>query len=405
MVVKTLHTPISTYNVRTMAFVRFFGTLNFLTPVLTLFYFNRGLEPSHILWLQIFWSGAVLLGEVPGGVVADRYGAKLSFLIGVTVKIASLIILIFAYDPWLFFLSSAINGLAATFFSGATEALIYESLKEDGQQHQMDRAVGKIQSASFVALLFAVIFGSFYANQLQNEDFIFLISIGLLSHVVELVLIILLKKPEMMLPYRDNPFTQVMDGIRAIKKAPLLLLLFLNFTLVFIPADSVYEAFNQPLFTNAGLPVYMIGVLYAAASVLGFITSQSVGWFSTHFSRKFLMFVTGILAALGLFLSAIWGEMLWLVIGSFFVIRLGQTIRDPIYSQLSNDLIPSNVRATTLSLISVLDSALDLMIFGLLAVIALNNIKMILIVSSIIALAGTLIPIQKKFSQKIDFKN
>lgn len=386
---------ISTHNIRILSWVKFFGTLNFLAPVLTLFYMDRGLEASHILWLQIFWSGAVLLGEVPGGVVADRYGAKVSFLFGSTVKISSLVLLIFAHDPWMFFLFSFINGLSVTFFSGADEALIYESLKEDNKHHRMDWAMGKIQSAGFMAMIFAVIFGSYFANDLKNEQFITLIVLGLIFHVIEFFIIFFVRSPASSASYRDNPFTQVVSGVKVIIKAPQLLLLFLNFTLVFIPADSVYEAFNQPIFTNAGLPVYMIGFLYALAAVGGVIVSRSVGWFTSRFSRKLLMTITGGLAAVGLCLSAMFGEILWLVIGAFFIIRISQSMRYPIYSQLSNDLIPSNIRATTLSLISVLDSAFDLVIFGLLSVIAINGLTHILIASSIIALIGTLIPIQR----------
>ena len=387
---------ISSHNIRVMFWIRFFGTINFIAPVLTLFYFARGLEPIHIILLQLFWSGAVLLGEVPGGVVADRFGAKVSFLIGVLLKISSIILLIFAYDPWMFFLFSTINGFAVTFFSGADEALIYESLKEDNDHHRMDRAMGKIQSAGFVSMILAVLFGAYLARDLQNEQFVILLGLGLIFHLFELLLIFLVKSPRNSASYRDNPFTQVVSGIKAIRKAPTLLLLFMNFTLVFIAADSVYEAFNQAIFTNAGVPVVMIGVLYAVAAIGGFVISQSVGWFTSQFSRKLLMGVTGGLAASGLFLSAMFGEMLWVVIGAFFVLRLGQAIRDPIYSQLKNDLIPSNIRATTLSLISVLDSAFDLLIFGLLAFFAFSGVSGILIASSFVALIGTFIPLQAK---------
>ncbi|MBM7663484.1 MFS family permease [Bacillus mesophilus] len=339
-------------------------------------------------------------GEVPGGIVADRFGAKVSFLIGVVLKIGSLVVLIFAQDPWMFFLFSAINGLSVTFFSGADEALIYESLKEDNDHHRMDRAMGKIQSAGFVSMILAVIFGAYFAKDLQDEQFVFLIVLGLIFHVVELLLIFFVKNPSNYGSYRENPFTQVVSGVRAIRKAPTLLLLFINFTLVFIPADSVYEAFNQPIFTSAGVPVVMIGVLYALAAVLGFVTSQSVGWFTSRFSRTLLMNVTGGLAAVGLLLSALLGELLWIVIGAFFILRMGQAIRRPIYSQLKNDLIPSEIRATTLSLISVLDSAFDLIIFGLLSLIALKGLTGILIASSVIALIGTITPIQIKNSGK-----
>jgi MFS family permease len=389
-----IHT-ISTHNIRTLFWVRFFGTINFIAPVLTLFYMGRGLDATHILWLQLFWSGAVLIGEVPGGVVADRYGAKTSFLIGQVIKIGSIVLLIFAYEPWMFFLFSFLNGFSVTFFSGADEALIYESLKEDNVHDKMDQAMGKIQSAGFISMLLAVVFGAYIARDLKDEQFILLLILGLVFHLVEFFLLFLVKSPANSGSYRHNPFKQVVSGIKAIRKAPQLLLLFLNFTLVFIPADSVYEAFNQPILKNAGFPVMMIGVIYALAAIGGYVASQSVGWFTNHFSRKLLMNITGGLAVLGLLVSAIYGETLWLVIGGFFIIRLSQTIRYPIYSQLTNDLIPSNIRATTLSLISVLDSAFDLVIFGLLMSVAVSGLTGILIASSFIALLGTITPIQK----------
>ncbi|MBB6452478.1 MFS family permease [Salirhabdus euzebyi] len=391
---------LSTHNIRVMFWIRFFGTINFIAPVLTLFYYERGLEPIHILMLQLFWSGAVLLGEVPGGVVADRFGPKVSFLIGVIIKIGSISLLIYAYEPWMFFLFSALNGLSVTFFSGADEALIYESLKEDGKHNQMDWAMGKIQSAGFVSMILAVLFGAYLAQDLQNEQFILLILLGLLFHLVELVLIFFVRNPKNTGTFKANPFKQVTAGVKAIRKEPTLLLLFINFTLVFIPADSVYEAFNQPIFTNAGLPVVMIGVMYALAATLGYMTSQSVGWFSSKFSRKSLMFVTGILAAIGLFVSAVFGETLWIVLGAFFLLRIGQAMRGPIYSQLKNDLIPSEIRATTLSLISVLDSAFDLIVFGMLSLVAFDGLTGILIASSLIALAGTLTPIQRRVKRE-----
>jgi MFS family permease len=394
MTMKT--TSISKHNINVMFWISFFGTINFIAPVLTLFYLGRGLEPLHILWLQLFWSGAVLLGEVPGGVVADRFGPKVSFFIGVMLKIGSLIFLIFAVEPWMFFLFSALNGFSVTFFSGADEALVYESLKEDDEHHRMDRAMGKIQSAGFISMIMAVLFGAYFASDLKDEQFVTLIIIGAAFHVVELLLIFFLRSPSQYGNYRENPFTQVASGIKAIRKAPALLLLFINFTLVFIPADSVYEAFNQPIFTEAGLPVVMIGILYALAAVGAFFISQSVGWLTNRFSRVLLMNVTGAVAALALFLSAVYGESLWVVLGAFFLLRLGQAMRGPIYSQLKNDLIPSEIRATTLSLISVLDSAFDLVVFGLLSVIAFKGITGILVVSSIVALIGTLTPIHYK---------
>ncbi|GGE34521.1 hypothetical protein GCM10011391_11490 [Pullulanibacillus camelliae] len=289
----------------------------------------------------------------------------------------------------------ALNGLSTTFFSGADEALIYESLKEEKKHHLMDKAMGNIQSVGFIAMLMAVIFGSYIAKDLHHQQFIFLIYLGLAFHLLECLLIFFIKSPNYIGSFHDNPFKQVGAGIQAIRKAPQLLFLFLNYTLVFIPADSVYEAFNQPLFKNAGLPVFFIGIVYALAAIGGYLASKYVGWLTLHFPRKWVMHLTGLLTVLGLFLSAVFQQTLGLILGAFFLLRIGQAMRYPIYSQWSNDLIPSSIRATTLSLLSVLDSAFDLIIFGSLSAIAIKGLTGILLASSGVALMGVLFLIKR----------
>jgi MFS family permease len=166
-------------NSRILLWVQFFGSINFLQPVITLFYMERGLTATSIFLVLMCWSGAVLLGEVPSGVFADRYGAKASFLTGEVIKILSFAILFFANEPWMFFLYSALNGFSVTFFSGADEALIYESLRESQEEHLMDRTMGKIQSAGFISAMMAVLFGAYAAHGLKDDQFQSLIAGGL----------------------------------------------------------------------------------------------------------------------------------------------------------------------------------------------------------------------------------
>lgn len=393
---KHLSQTLAGHNIRVMFWVHFFGGISFLAPVLTLFYSARGLSASEILIVLMFWSGAVLLGEVPTGVYADRFGAKVSFLTGTILKIVSVLLLFVAYEPWVFFLYSFINGFSATFFSGADEALIYDSLKESGHENQMDQAMGRIQSAGFISMIFAVLFGAYLAKDLQNEQFILLIGLSLLFYLVELVLVLRVKPPTKDTFHKENPFSQVKSGLKVIRQAPQLLIMFLNVSLVFIPAGAVYSYFDQPLMTEAGLPVYLIGVMYALASLIGYVASNSIGWLTGRFSRVFLMNVTGLLAVGGLILSALFSNSLFIILGAFFILRYVRAIRYPIYSQLSNDLIPSNVRATTISLLSIVDSMLDLVVFATLSTVALTgHISSVLIGCAIIALVGTALPIRK----------
>jgi MFS family permease len=391
---------IASHNIRVLFWISFFGTISFLQPVLTLFYFERGLTSSQILILLMFWSGAVLIGEVPTGMFADRFGAKYSFLCGSVLKIISIVLLLFAYDPWMFFLYSFINGFSVTFFSGADEALIYDSLKESNEENRMDHAMGKIQSATFVSMLIAVIFGSYLAKDLADSQFNLLIILGLAFHLIEVFFVLKIKQPSMDSFKRENPFSQIKSGLHVIRQAPELLLMFLNVTLVFIPAGAVYQYFDQPLMKEAGLPVYLIGVFYAISAVMGYFASNSIGWMTAKVSRVKLMSVSGLLAVIGLLLSALFGSSLWIVLGSFFVLRLVRAIRYPIYAQLSNDLIPSGIRATTISLLSIVDSVLDLVVFGVLSTIAVTGYSTVLIGCAFIALLGTILPIKSVSMQK-----
>lgn len=381
------------HNIKYLFWSQLFGSIRFITPVLTLFYFSRGLDESLILLVMTFFSLGVLVGEVPTGIFADRFGAKRSFLVGSILGIGSHALLLWAYEPWIFFLSSALTGIAATFFSGADEALIYESLLLSNEEDRMDKAMGQIGSAKFLVTIIVVIIGAILAQDLSDDQFNRLILLSLFFMSIEFVLLLFIKNPPNQGVYTNDIRSQVKEGFFAIKKHPQVLWMFLNITLVFIPATAIFEKFDQKLLVDAGLPVYLIGIVYAAAAIIGFIASRSIGWMTSKFNRVSLLFMTGLFAVAGLVVVALFTSHLGTILGVLLVLKLVSAIRYPVYSQLSNEIIPSNVRATTISLLSILDSGFDILIFLTVSSFALTGFSMIFMVCAGIALVGTLIPV------------
>ncbi|WP_404451826.1 MFS transporter [Virgibacillus necropolis] len=381
-------------NVRVLFWAELFGSVRFIQPVLALFYFARGLDEASILWVLLFWSTGVLIGEVPTGMFADRYGAKLSFMIGAILSMASHGMLIWAYEPWIFFASSLLSGFAVTFFSGADEALIYESLKESNEENLMDKALGIIQSAQFVVMVFVLIIGAIIAKDLTNDQFILLILLGLVFQSIQIVLLFFVKNPTNVGNYREKPFKQVKEGMLAIKRAPQVFWMFLNITLVFIPTAAIFNVFNDKLLSDAELPVYLIGFVFACLAILSFFVSRSIGWITSRISRITVLYVTGAMGVMGLLIVAYYRETLWILLIVMVILRFVQTVRYPVYAQLANDIIPSHVRATTISLLSIIDSVCDLIIFGSVAGIAVYGFEKIFLVSAAIALVGVLLPIR-----------
>ncbi len=396
---------ISRRNITVLFWVNFFGTISFLQPVLTLFYVKNGLSEADILVILMCWSGAVLIGEIPTGVFADRFGARKSFITGALLKLVSIGVLLLADSLLMFMLFSLLNGLSVTFFSGADEALIYESLKRDNKHHKMDEAMGHIQSAGFISMIIAVLIGSFIARDLLIAQFKFLILLSMISYVIEFLLLFLIREPSDNHRISDTSLRKIVDGIKVIKKAPQLLLMFLNLTLVFIPTVAVFQKFDQPLMVDAGLPVYLLGSVYAIGALLAFFSSRSIGALHKKFSYTFLMYGSGFLSAIGLITAALFQTQLWIVLFVVLFLRWIGAIRYPIYSQLSNNIIPSHVRATTISLLSILDSAFDMIVFLLLTGFAHEGIRGVLIGASCIALFGSFLPIQKKQNRAIQGKS
>ncbi|WP_347549980.1 hypothetical protein ABFG93_00145 [Pseudalkalibacillus hwajinpoensis] len=101
-------------------------------------------------------------------------------------------------------------------------------------------------------------------------------------------------------------------------------------------------------------------------------------------------------------MAALLHERLWIILFVVLFLRWVGAIRYPIYSQLSNDMIPSHVRATTISLLSILDSIFDLLVFTLLIVFAAKGVQSILIGAACIALMGSMLPIKEKGKRGIE---
>ncbi|WP_237757614.1 hypothetical protein [Geobacillus sp. PA-3] len=165
-------------------------------------------------------------------------------------------------------------------------------------------------------------------------------------------------------------------------------------TLVFIPTTAIFENFSDKLLYDAGLPVSFIGVVLGSLAVFSFVVSRSIGWLTTRFSRIGLMHATGALGVLALVIVALDGDALFSLFGAMVALRFVRTVRYPVYSQLSNALIPSHVRATTISLLSIVDSLCDMLIFSSVGALATMGFSYLFLASAAVALIGCLMPIR-----------
>ncbi|HEU4965333.1 MAG TPA: MFS transporter [Bacilli bacterium] len=390
---------VATRNIKTMFWTNLLEGVNFLGPVLILLYASRGLDTAGIYWVTLSWSMSVLLFEVPTGAFADRFGPKASFLMGSLTAVFSTLALLFANDQtWVFYLSNVLSGLAATFFSGSKEALIYENLKEAGREDEMSHVMGKLQTPVFLTSIVTVLFGAYLARDLTQGQFNLLIGLTAAAQLLQLALFARVINPTRVEEFRDNPFQHVRAGMATLRKTPNLVLGYINITVVFIAGGILFTKMEQPYLIGAGVPTIWLGVLYAIAAVIGLVFSEKIGWLTKKMSRITWLHLLGLVAVIAPAVAAFTLDSAWAAVGVFLLMQVVRAMRYPIFSEVQNEYIPTGSRATTLSLLSILDSFFDLVLISSFATIAgfvHSDLKVIFLGASGVALLGVAIPLRE----------
>ncbi len=126
------------------------------TGTTVLFEQKLGLSYAQIFTLDAIYMLMFVLFEVPSGALADLLGRKKTILAGLVLLIIGAVATGNAQNFLHLFLSSLLWALGFSLISGASEALLYDSLKDDKLFH---RVTGRALSFSITGLALAGIVG------------------------------------------------------------------------------------------------------------------------------------------------------------------------------------------------------------------------------------------------------
>jgi MFS family permease len=134
----------------------------------TIFLLDAGLSNLEAFAANAFFTGGMMLFEVPTGVVADTVGRRASYLLGTLTLAAStlLYVLLWRIEApfWAWALVSIMIGLGFTFFSGAVEAWLVDALNATGFTGDLDAVFARGQVATGSAMLVGSVAGGFIAQ-------------------------------------------------------------------------------------------------------------------------------------------------------------------------------------------------------------------------------------------------
>jgi MFS family permease len=133
-----------------------FQELSISAAYLMPFFLQNGLSLLQVFALQSIFSLASLLWEIPSGYIADRFGRALCIKISAPLAAGSMIAYGFSHLYWQFIICELGLAIANGLISAIDTALLFDSLKADGNQAQFVKLSQRINAFGFAAVAFGV---------------------------------------------------------------------------------------------------------------------------------------------------------------------------------------------------------------------------------------------------------
>lgn len=152
-------------NVKKFYIYTLFHSLVFAYVIERLFWASRGMRVMDVVYTEIIYSGVILLLELPTGMFADRFSRKRLIVLDSILSGVEFLIIIFATQFWHFALAIALSGVGHALQSGAHNALLYDSMKAEGNQNSFEKVLGRINAVDVTGSLAGALLGAVIATQ------------------------------------------------------------------------------------------------------------------------------------------------------------------------------------------------------------------------------------------------
>ena len=338
---------------------------SFIWGINTIFLLDAGLSNLEAFAANAFFTGGMVLFEVPTGIVADTIGRRTSYLLGTVTLTASTLLYVLLWQIeapfWQWAVASLLLGLGFTFFSGAVEAWLVDALTATGFTGEMESVFGRGQVVTGVAMLTGSVAGGFIAQQTSlGVPFVLR---GVVLAVMFVVAFRLMHDIGFTPEKGGRPLTEMRKvasaSIEYGWRVPAVKWLMVE--ALFTGGVGIYafyalqpyllELYGDPeAYQIAGL----VAAIVAGAQILGGVAAPRI---RRLFHRRTSALIA--MAALSVMTLGLIGvfESFWAVIGLIVVWGLLFAASMPIRQTYLNGLIPSRQRATILSFDSLMDSS------------------------------------------------
>jgi MFS family permease len=158
-----VHASDASRTVRLLSWLAFLGDFRLYAPVAVL-YFAR-VTGSFAAAMSVFSATmlASVVLELPTGVLSDWIGRRWTLVAGSALGAMAVVLYAAAPGIGLLMVGAVLEGASRAFFSGNNDALLFDSLRDEGRSDRFHEQLGKVGSYCQFALAASAVLGSLVA--------------------------------------------------------------------------------------------------------------------------------------------------------------------------------------------------------------------------------------------------
>lgn len=318
--------------------------------VFIVYLLGAGLTNTQIGFIQTSLFISMMLGELPSGIIADKFGRKAALIYSFILMALYGLGFFFFKDFIPFLIMFIIHGIAFSMKSGSDQALLYDNLKSLGEQHLFIKVNSRARAISALSVAGSMALGG-WIKDISSWNVLF--SIYMLSKIIGVIVCAFItehkffdddKVSEGYLEQKKSEKTTIVSFFKS-PTGLSLLPLFIGFSLYESVLTPTYN-YGQSLLNNAGFSLSMIGIGYAAIEIMNSGLYLLSGWVSRVAKFTTLIVTTFLLLAVSLCFLPGAGNLMLLVFCITFCLP---SFVDMIYLDYVNEHYPSGIRASCIS--------------------------------------------------------
>ena len=335
--------PSAENNIIRLYIIKLSKWLMLTMPILFLFYKENGLATQDLFLLKSVYSFSIVVLEVPSGYIGDVWGRKASLILGSVLGFIGFALYCFATGFWAFLVCEIVLGVGQSFISGSDSALLYDSLQASGKEKKYLKIEGRMISAGNFAESVAAPLVVLIAMASLRTPFFFQAVVAFAAVPAALTLV----EPARKKMQGHTSVSQILAIVRFAIKDHKSLRAAILYSSAMGTATLTMAWFVQPYFAYLILPLALYGILIPVLNLFTGFVSIYAWKVEKKMGRNLIMLF--IAAGIGgsYLLMGLAGSMA----GLFFLFMFYgvRGVATPVLRNQINEITPSDIRATVLS--------------------------------------------------------